>query len=247
MTKKTWIIFAAICVAIIGGLIYLSRSSKIDVSAINPETIQPASKQSGNIADNTFGNMNSGVVLMEYGDYQCPGCGSSSSAIKQITEKYKDKLGFVFRHFPLYTIHPNAYAAAAAAESAGLQGKYWEMHDKLYQDQNAWNQLTGANRTDYFVTLAISLGLNGDKLRSDLTNDAIKQKIDFNRAIGEKAGVTGTPAFYLNGKNVGDQYYKDGKIVTKGTTGANPVWSDATAFDTLVVRPALKEKGLIAE
>ena len=153
-------------------------------------------------------------------------------------------MGFIFRSYPLYTSHPNAFAAAAAAEAAGLQGKFWEMHDKLYSDQSAWNQLTGTSRTEYFVSVAKSIGIDGDKLQPELDNPNIKRKIDFDKILGEKDKVTGTPGFYINGRNVSDQYFKDGKIVSKNTQGAAVVWSNAEAFEKLVIIPALKEAGI---
>ena len=135
MTKKTWIIFAVICIGIIGGLVYMSNGNKIDVSDVDEWSIQAASAKSGDIADQVYGNKDAKVVIIEYGDYQCPGCASAQSALKTVSEKYKDTVAFVFRNFPLYSIHPNAFAAASFAEAAGLQGKYWEMHDKLYTTQ----------------------------------------------------------------------------------------------------------------
>ncbi len=244
MTKKSWIIFSVLCVGILAGLIGISQGDKINVDKVDLAVIQPASKSSGNIADHVIGNASSKVILFEYGDYQCPGCESAHPIIKQLTDKYSKQLGFVFRNFPLTSIHPNALAAASASEAAGLQGKYWEMHDKLYGEQASWKDLSGAARTDYFASAASSLGIDSKRFTTDLDNVDVKQKIDFDRALGQKSNVTGTPSFYLNDKNVGDQYVKDGKIVAKTTEGANPIWSDLTAFENLVIIPALKEKGI---
>lgn len=242
MTKKTWIIVAVLCVGILGGLIWVSRSNKVDVSNIDINAIQAASSANGNIADHTTGNMSSKVVLIEYGDYQCPGCGAAYPIVKQIMEKYGDKIGLVFRNYPLYNAHPNAFAAASSAEAAGLQGKFWEMHDYLYSNQNSWNTLDGQSRTDFFSNAAKSLGANQQTFLTDMTDARIKKKIDFDVALGQKAGVTGTPSFFLNGKNVGDQYFANGKLVDQTTNGAQTVWSDADAFWTLVLEPALNAK-----
>jgi hypothetical protein len=244
MTNKAWIIFSALCIAILGGLIVISQGDKINVDDVNLASLHAASKDSGNIADHVSGNEASKVLLIEYGDYQCPGCESAYPVIKQITDKYSKQIGFVFRNFPLTSIHPNALAAASASEAAGLQGKYWEMHDKLYSDQASWKDLTATTRTDYFVTAAESLGIDGKKFTADLDSTEVSRKINFDRALGQKANVTGTPSFFINEKNVGDQYFKDGKIVPKGTEGATLVWSDATAFENLVIIPALKEKNI---
>lgn len=252
MTKRTWIIFAVICVALIGGLIYLSHSNKVDVSNVDVKKIQTANKDDGQIADHTYGNMKSKVILIEYGDYQCPGCGDAYPILKTVTEKYKDQLGFIFRNFPLTSLHPNALAAATAAEAAGQQGKFWEMHNALYENQDSWNQLTGADRTNYFVTLAGNVGANSDKVLAILNGDndeasKVSSKIDYDQALGKKAGVQGTPTLYLNGKEVSNDYFVGNKIVPQTTSGAQPVWSDTNAFDNLVIKPALQANGMLSK
>lgn len=242
MSKNTWIIFAVVCVGIIAGLVFLSRGGQLDVSAIDVNKIQPASEKNGQIADHVYGKKDSKVVLIEYGDYQCPGCGTAAPVLKAVSEKYKDQIAFVFRNFPLYSAHPNALAAATTAEASAKQGKFWEMHDALYENQSEWSSLSSADRTDYFVNLANSLSIDGNKLRTDLANESIKQKIDFDVALGKKVGVTGTPAIYLNGEKLSDVRFKDGKVTT-GTDGSY-VWSDVSAFENLVIKPALKKAGI---
>lgn len=244
MTKKTWIIFAVICVAVIGGLIALSRQAKIDVTDIDSTRPISAESRNGNIGDHVFGKKDSKVILVEYGDYQCPGCGSAFPVIKEVTEKYKDQLGFVFRNFPLTTIHPNALAAASSAEFAGTKGKFWEMHDQLYQNQNSWSGLNGADRTNYFMGLASAVGLSGDELRDNLSATNIQKKIAFDQALGTKMGVSSTPSFFIGNKNVGGLYYAGDKLVDKTVSGAQLVWSNADAFEKLVIIPALKEAGI---
>ena len=244
MTSKGWIIFATLCVAILGGMIFMAQKDKMDVSAIDVNKIQAATAQSGDIADHTEGKTDSKVVLIEYGDFQCPGCASAQPVMKALVEKYKDKMTFVFRNYPLYQAHPNAFSSASAAEAAGLQGKYWEMYHKLYENHSAWRDLSGSERTNYYLSLASDLELDTAKFTTDIDSDAVKKKIDFDTALGQKAKVTGTPSFYMNGKNVGDQYVLDGKIVAKGTSGASLIWSDAAAFENLIILPALKEAGI---
>lgn len=244
MTKKAWIIVAVLCVGILGGLIWLSRSNQIDVSNIDINSIQPASEMNGQIADHVAGNKNSKVVLIEYGDFQCPGCASSAPIMQKVVEKYGDKIAFVFRNFPLYNAHPNAFAAASAAEAAGLQDKYWQMHDYLYSGRDAWVNLDGQARTDYFVNAAKSLGLNTATFTADMTAASVKKKIDFDVALGKKAVVAATPSLFIDGKNVGDLYFADGKIVSENASGAQAIWSDADAFGTLVIEPALKSHGI---
>lgn len=232
--------------AIIGGLIWTSHSSKLDVSSVNADVVQEKAAINGQIGDHTYGNMKSKVIIIEYADYQCPGCKSAYPVIKQITEKYKDQIGFIFRNYPLYNAHPNAFAAASAAEAAGMQGKYWEMHDKLYENQSSWSTLGGTDRTDYFASLADQIGGNAGDLRNNLELPAIKQKIDFDAALGKKVNVKGTPSLFSGGKNIGDQDVKDGKtLIPSDTDTATPaVWSDATYFETLVLKPLLIANGI---
>jgi uncharacterized protein (UPF0212 family) len=240
-----WIIFAAVVVVLFGGLIYFASRDAVDVSNINDKAIVDGDEKSGGIAEHVLGKKDSKVVLIEYGDYQCPGCGSAHAPIKAVTKKYENKMAFAFRNFPLTTIHPNARASAAAAETAGLMGKYWEMHDKLYENQSEWQSASANDRTSIFANYADTIGLDTDTFTKNLTEKSsqINQKISFDQALGKKAGVSGTPTFYLNGKIV-DQQVKDGKLVSAGTEGAEPVWSDQTAFENLILKPAFKEAGI---
>lgn len=243
MSKTAWIIFAAVCVLLFGGMIALSNQQKLNVDAVNTKSVLTATEESGNIADRVFGNEKSKVVLLEYGDYQCPGCQSASSVMKELSQKYSDQMAFVFRNFPLVSIHPNSMMASATAEAAGLQGKFWEMHDALYANQSNWQSASAKDRTEVMIDYARTLGLDVDKFRADLTNPSITKKIAFDQALGKKDGVTGTPAFFVNGKLI-DQYVKDGKLVPAGTEGSNPVWSDKEAFETLILLPAFKEANI---
>lgn len=245
MTTKTWIIFGAVVVALFGGLIYLSTRNAIDVNDVNANTILTAAERSGNIGDHTLGNTKSKVVMIEYGDYQCPGCGSAYEPLKTVSEKYKDHMVFVFRNFPLVSAHPNARAAAAAAETAGLMGRYWEMHNLLFANQSAWENANTTDRNTVFEGFASQIGLDVKEFAKTLRekSDVINQKISFDQALGTKVGVTGTPSIYLNGKAV-NQYVLDGKIVPADTDGAAAVWSDAEMLDKFVLQPAFREAGI---
>ena len=244
MTKKAWIIFAAMCVGLIGGLIFLQQRNQIDVSSVDTTKAQPASSESG---EHVYGNANSKVLLVEYADFQCPGCNSSYPVTKKVIEKYKDKIGFIFRNYPLTSAHPNALAAAAAAESAGLQGKYWEMHNSLFENRASWVELSGSTRTENFVKLASDIkGLNVEKFKADLENPNIRKKIDYDMALGKKDSVGGTPAMYINGKDVGSQKVLNGKLVsgTNTDTNASYVWANADNFEKFVIQPAMKSAGI---
>lgn len=243
MSKRTWIIFISTCVLALGGLVYLSQRDRIDVSGVNQHAVQTASKDNGNIADHTYGQPNSKVILIEYADYQCPGCGSAAPVVKQFVEKYKGQITYIFRNMPISQSHPNARAAAATAEAAGLQGKFWEMHDLIYERQKDWESLSGTERGDRFVSYAQSLGLNVEQFKKDLDDPRLNQKLNYDTALAKKSNVSATPTFVLNGKIV-DQEVKDGKLVPAGTKGANAVWSSPDTFGTLIIDPALRDAGI---
>lgn len=197
MTKTRWIIFAVICVLALGALIVFAKKDKINVDSIDPAQII-----TGTNGDHVFGNKDSKVVLFEYGDFQCPGCGGAYPQLKTITEKYKGQIAFVFRNMPLTTIHPNALAGATAAEAASLQGKYWEMHDKLYEMQDDWSGASTSARTDIFVGYARDLGLDADKFKSDMVSKTVSDKIARDRAIADKLNVDSTPTVYVGSEKM---------------------------------------------
>jgi protein-disulfide isomerase len=207
MSKAAWIIFGSVIVLILGALVIYSRLSNpsADVSSINSNAIVAASDQNGQIADHTFGKTDSKVILIEYGDFQCPSCGGAHPQIKELIETYEDQILFIFRNFPLTTIHPNARASAAAVEAAGLEGKYWEMHDLIFENQDAWSTLVGQARTDKFTEYAVSLGINKDKFLEGLAAKSVNQKISFDQALGKKDAVDSTPTFFLNGEKISDE------------------------------------------
>lgn len=209
MSKKAWIIFAAVCVLILGSLVALSNSKKVDVGNVDSNKIQTASEASGNIGDHVYGKADSKVVLVEYGDFQCPGCGGMHPTIKTITEKYKDQVAFVFRNFPLTQIHPNALVAASAAEAAGIQGKYWEMHNVIFENQKSWENASVSDRTGIFVQYAETLSLNVEKFKSDLASENVSKKISYDLAIGKKIKVSSTPTFYLADEEITNDTWGD--------------------------------------
>ncbi len=206
MTKTGWIIFITAVVLGLGSLIAYTRISNppLDVSDVNSAAITSASDKNGNIADHVTGKADSKVVLIEYGDFQCPGCGSAFPNVLTLTEEYNDKIAFVFRNFPLTSMHPNAKAAAAVAEAAGLQGKYWEMNHHLFQTQSEWVNSDVKTRTDTFTRYAESLNLDIAKFNEDIAGKAVTQKISFDQAVGKRDGISATPTFVLNGKIVSD-------------------------------------------
>jgi len=210
VSKKAWIIFVAICVAVLGGLVFFNRKDKVDVGSVDQGKILAASPASGNIADHVFGDTSGKTVLIEYGDFQCPACASAHPNLKEVTEEFKDKLTFIFRNNPLTTIHPNARAGAAAAEAAGLQGKYWEMHDLLYEQQNQWSSADASQRSTLFSGYAQQVGVKSlEKFRTDMAGSAVNEKIDYDLALGKTVQVSGTPTILLNGEKIESSVWSD--------------------------------------
>ena len=204
MNKTAWIIFSVVVVGLLAGLVIWTRTTNptINVANINNNSIVAASADNGNIAEHVTAKADSKVILVEYGDYQCPSCGGAYPNVKTLLDEYGDRIAFVFRNFPLTSIHPNARAAAAAAESAGLQGKYWEMHDLLYANQSSWENLDATKRTDAFIAFASQLGLDTAKFKTDLSNSDVNKKIAFDIALGKANNASATPTFYLNGNKL---------------------------------------------
>ena len=208
MEAKHWIIFGVIVAAVVGGLIYMSPKSTIDVDDIGKAgsgKILAGEERNGNIGDHVFGNKDAKVILVEYGDFQCnPGCKTFHENITPILqdETYKSKIAFVYRNWPISSIHPNANAAAASAEAAGLQDKYWEMWDALFTNQAEWSAASAADRNGFFEKYATAVGVKLEKFRTDYASEAVSKKVKFDQALGKVAGVTGTPTLFINGKQV---------------------------------------------
>jgi protein-disulfide isomerase len=132
------------------------------------------------------------LTLVEYGDYECPYCGAAHPVVEDVRAELGDTLRFVFRHFPLTTVHPHALPAAEAAEAAGAQGRFWPMHDLLYDDQRDL-EVTA------LIRRASKLGLDVDRFESELLGHAYRDRIQDNFVSGVHSGVQGTPTFFVNG------------------------------------------------
>lgn len=205
MNKFTVAIIAVILAAF-GGLVGYSfynknHTKEVDLSSINTGAVIEAMDENGNIADHVRGKADSKVVVVEYADYQCPGCASMAPHIDKIYEEYKGDVAFVFRNFPLKS-HQNARAASAAAEAAAKQGYFWEMYDTIYSNRSSWIEQTGEARTNTFAELFAGVAKDGDidQFRSDLSNEDILKKIDFDYKLGlDVDKVTATPSLYVNG------------------------------------------------
>ncbi|MDB5290625.1 MAG: bdbD [Phycisphaerales bacterium] len=143
--------------------------------------------------DHILGPPNAPVTLVEYGDFECPYCGQAYWVLKQLEEEMRDQVRQVFRHFPLTQIHPHAERAAEASEAAAAQGRFWEMHDMLYENQDALD--------DYdLMRYAQALGLDTRRFRAELLRGLYAPRVREDFLSGIRSGVNGTPTFFINGR-----------------------------------------------
>ena len=151
--------------------------------------------------DHIRGNPMSRVSLVEYSDFQCPACGAYYPLVKQLEGEYGNRMQIVYRNFPLTQLHKNALLASQAAEAAGKQGKFFEMHDWLFEHQSEWPELP--NVKERFIAYAADdLKIDRKQFEQDLEGADVKAKIDEDLKSGNRSGVQGTPTFYLNGAKI---------------------------------------------
>jgi protein-disulfide isomerase len=143
-------------------------------------------------SDHIQGPADAPLTLLEYGDYECPYCGQAYPIVKQLQKQLGDRLRFVFRNFPITTAHPHSEQAAEAAEAANGQGRFWEMHDYLYEHQQ---HLDDSDLHAY----AEQLGLDLDRFDRDLADHTYAERVREDFMSGVRSGVNGTPSFYING------------------------------------------------
>jgi Na+:H+ antiporter, NhaA family len=192
------IIVAVLVVAVAATLMFIrsaSRPSNTQANASTPSVPGVPGAEPPHIR----GNLEAPVTLEEFGDFQCPTCAGYYSELKKIEAEYGERLRVIFREYPLYpTPHEHALIAAQAAEAAGLQGRFWEMHDKLYENQKTWSE--AKDDLPIFTDYAKQIGLDADRFARDLNSDAVAARIFQDGRRAHALGVTGTPTFFVNGK-----------------------------------------------
>jgi len=142
--------------------------------------------------DHLQGDPNASVVLVEYGDYQCPHCGHAYPIVKHVQKHFGKRLAVVFRNFPLNQIHPDAEVAAESAEFAASGNRFWEMHDAIFENQPELS-------AEKLLQLVRQLGLSPQKLRTAWTNQTYRERVRADFIGGVHSGVNGTPTFFING------------------------------------------------
>jgi protein-disulfide isomerase len=178
-----------------GTLLYRAKRQQLKNIPESESVLAKANTYSAHIR----GNPDAPVTLEEFGDFQCPPCGKFSEFVEELLKEYNPRLRLVFRNFPL-SGHEHAREAALAAEAAGLQGKFWEMHDTLYREQDTWTK--ASNVRELFESYAGTIGLAVDQFKKDMDGDKARERVDSDRALADFLGVKATPTLFINNRPV---------------------------------------------
>lgn len=181
---------------LVGAIFLLIKMGGNPLPASTPGTLSSPVTES----DRSAGAKDAKVALVEYADFQCPACAAYYPILKQLKTEFGDKILVAYRYFPLYQIHKNANVSAHAAEAAGRQGKFWEMHNLLFDNQNSWAETNNAKET--FIKYADSLKLNMEQFKKDIDDGEVDARVTKDYQSGTASGVNSTPTFFLNGAKI---------------------------------------------
>lgn len=200
MDKKFSLILIIIVGAMIGLVLFTNSGSE------STDQTNLADAKTVTADDHIRGAKQADVVLIEYADYACPGCAAVYPVLSQVESDFADQLTFVFRNFPLTSLHPNTFAAHRAAEAAALQGKFWEMHDLLFERHDSWTAASSETPPQQAIKIfegyAQEIGLDMDKYRTDVASQAVSSRISQDMDSGTKLRVNSTPTLFLNGERI---------------------------------------------
>lgn len=194
------IVVTVLIMAIGIGLLSLSSSNQLS----------PEEKSDILVRDDSIigGNPDANVTLVEFSDFQCPACATYYPELSKVKETYGDRIKFVFRHFPLRTIHPLAQLAAEASEAAAAQDKFWDYHNTLYENQKTWSVLDENGAQELFITYAENVGVEDiDQFKFDLENHTYAAKVNKDYDDAERLNIQGTPTVFIDGKRVANPTY----------------------------------------
>ena len=207
-----FIIILAVLGVALGSAWYLSRPNPSSTSPAATTSAPPTASSTGPTQPvalrgtpgaepaHTLGPPNAPIQIEEFGDFQCPPCGLFHPILELMHKEFGDKLRITFREFPLYPAHQHAIAAASSAEAAGLQGKFWEMHDLLYEHQSEWKDQFDVR--PIFEGYAKQIGLDVELWKRDVGGEQVAKRITLDGSRGHSVGVKGTPTVFLNGREV---------------------------------------------
>ena len=178
-----------------GAILYRAKRPQLRNLPENQSVPAKGDQQSAHIR----GNPDAPVTLEEFGDFQCPPCGQFAGFVEELLKEYDPRLRVVFRNFPLPN-HEHAREAALAAEAAGFQGKFWEMHDTLYREQETWSK--APNVRELFESYAGTIGLDLDQFKKDMDGDKARERVDSDHALADSLGIKMTPTLFINNRPV---------------------------------------------
>jgi protein-disulfide isomerase len=190
-----FVVIALVGLAAFGGGLMLYRAKTPQTALTSRAESSSGHEQGAHVR----GEADAPVTLEEYGDFQCPPCGRLAEPLQQIEKDYGSRLKVIFRNFP-FPIHEHAHAAAYAAEAAGLQGHFWEMHDLLYREQAVWAKSKDVQ--NLFEAYAGMIHLDVWRFKKDMASEPVKEKVESDRKHGEALGVKNTPTIFINGEEV---------------------------------------------
>ena len=195
-----FIIVAAVALSAVGVGAAIYRTKKQRLAAATTVNVHdPAGAKPGAKPAHVRGSAKGTITIEEFADFQCPPCGGISGIVKELEKKNTDRLRVVFRHYPLRN-HANAVPAALAAEAAGLQGKFWEMHDELFKNQLAWSK--APEPRSLFTDYATSLGLDTKRFAADMNDEKLKARVTADQERATSMGVSRTPSIFINGQSI---------------------------------------------
>ncbi len=201
-TKILGAILIGTLLLLVGGVFLLSRGSS-GPAGIEGTSVSQIDYSKGQ----KIGSDSAKVKLVEFSDFQCPACAAAEPVVRNVRNTYP-QVQLIYRHFPLPQ-HPFGRVASIYAEAAALQGKFWEMNEKLFETQSEWSVLSEKDATEYFLKLARDLGLDENKIKEQVNDGTIQAKIDSDLAEGRSLGVNSTPTFFLNGRKLTLQRFED--------------------------------------
>jgi len=218
--KNPWLIFGGIIAVLFIGAFYIAGTA----GDANNEGIEELT--------HVKGNPDAAITLVEYSDFQCPACRAMYPVVNELMEQYGESLRFEYRHFPIERAHPYAVQAAMAVEAAGQQGKFYEFHDLVFENQQVWSQSPTPNVL--FAQYAQELELDMDMYRRHANASLLREKVRAQQQEGLEMGVTGTPTMFLNGERM--QYGTYEEFITQIATAIDPTAAAAVqAEDPAVV------------
>jgi len=203
--KRFWLILTVVVVVLIG--VFILTGGKADNSGSDFAGDATQVQNDDNIVNPEASR---DVVLIEYGDFECPGCAALHPVLKQVETEFSDTVTFIFRHFPLTSIHQNAFAAHRAAEAAGRQGQFYGMHDLLYENQETWNGPSAVDPNGatidqaaaIFEQFAAQLNLDIEQFKADYASEGVANFINTQLDSGRQLDIASTPTLLLNGQQI---------------------------------------------